>query len=269
MSWKAGMKKPEILRSYGGALTAHDVLKVFALLTMIADHLGYFFFPEEQWLRVIGRLSAPVWFYLIGYAGVRPVPQSWLVGGTIASTSAIVFSGYVMPFNILFTLAAVRAAMPYMERAAFSSGLAFIAVFAAFAALAIPTAYILEYGAIGFLWALYGAQRRREPGDARAGAQAVLLAAMVVVSYLFQALTLPVMAGDHYLTLAAGLVGLFIILQGFRPGRWFASPYVLPLQVMGRWTLEIYVFHLVAFRILAFFLYPEKYAFLQPEIFLP
>ncbi|MGB4106457.1 MAG: TraX family protein [Alphaproteobacteria bacterium] len=269
MSWKAGMQKLKILKSYGDALTAHDVLKAFALLTMIADHAGYFFFPEHEWLRVIGRLSAPVWFYLVGYTGARPVPQSWLIGGGIASACAIAIGGYVMPFNILFTLAAARVAMPYLERVAFSGRAAFVIVFITLAALSIPTAYILEYGTIGLLWALYGAQRRREPGEGQPGVQAVLLAAMIVASYLFQALTLPVMAGDHYLALAAALVVLFIVLQGFGPARWSVIPvYARPLQLLGRWTLEIYVLHLVAFRILAFFLYPGKYAFLQPEIFL-
>jgi TraX protein len=263
------MKKPEILKSYGDVLTAHDVLKAFAVLTMIADHVGYFFFPEELWLRVIGRLSAPVWFYLVGYACARPVPQSWLIGGLIASAAAIAFNGYVMPFNILFMLAATRVAMPYLEKIAFSGRMAFIAIFAALVLLSIPTSYVLEYGTMGLLWALYGVHRRREPGHDRAGAQALLLGAMVAASFLFQGLTLPAMDGDHNLGLATGMAGLFVVLLGFVPERWSVSSAIaLPLQILGRWTLEIYVFHLVAFRILAFFLYPEKYAFLQPEIFI-
>lgn len=269
MSWKAGMKKPEILKNYGGALTAHDVLKAFAVLTMIADHAGYFFFPEEIWLRVIGRLSAPVWFYLVGYAGARPVPSSWLVGGGIVSAAAIAFNGYVMPFNILFMLAVARVVIPYLERVAFSGRAAFIALFVVLSALSIPTSYVLEYGTMGLLWALYGAHRRREPGHERAAAQAILLGMMVGASFLFQALTLPVMAGDHNFGLAVGLACLFVVLLGFVPDRWSVpSAFALPVQILGRWTLEIYVFHLVAFRVLAFFLYPGKYAFLQPEIFL-
>lgn len=263
------MKKPETLKSYGDALTAHDVLKAFAVLTMIADHVGYFFFPEEAWLRVVGRLSAPVWFYLVGYAGARAVPRGWLIGGAITSAAAIAFNGYIMPFNILFMLAATRVAMPYLERIAFSGRLAFIAVFVGLFALSFSTCYVLEYGTMGVLWALYGAHRRREPGHDRAAAQAILLGMMVGVSFLFQALTLPAMDGDHNLGLAAGLAGLFVVLLGFVPERWSVpSRVALPLQILGRWTLEIYVFHLVAFRILAFFLYPEKYAFLQPEIFI-
>lgn len=262
------MKKPEILKNYGNALTAHDALKAFALLTMIADHLGYFFFPEEMWLRVIGRLSAPVWFFLIGYAGGRPVPRSWIIGGVIASASAMAFSGYVLPFNILFMLVVTRLAMPYLERAAFSSLWAFTGLFVLLGALSLHTAYILEYGTMGLLWALYGAQRRREPGVAQSGKQAILLSTMVAATFIFQSLTLPVLPGDYYLAMTAGLVGLYIVLQGFGPARWAGGSYALPLQVMGRWTLEIYVFHLVAFRILAYFLYPGKYAFLQPEIFL-
>ena len=38
-----------------------DVIKVFAFVTMIVDHVGMFFFPDVALLRVIGRFAMPVY----------------------------------------------------------------------------------------------------------------------------------------------------------------------------------------------------------------
>jgi hypothetical protein len=48
-------------------VTSQDILKSIAIVTMIIDHLGYFFFPQEQWMRAVGRCSAPIWFFFVGY----------------------------------------------------------------------------------------------------------------------------------------------------------------------------------------------------------
>lgn len=41
----------------------NDVLKSFAMLTMIIDHIGYMFFPELMILRTIGRMAFPIFAY--------------------------------------------------------------------------------------------------------------------------------------------------------------------------------------------------------------
>ena len=40
-------------------------LKIFGALTMLIDHVGLMFFPEIQFFRIIGRLSFPVFAYMI------------------------------------------------------------------------------------------------------------------------------------------------------------------------------------------------------------
>jgi hypothetical protein len=50
-------------------------LKVFACLVMLIDHMGYIFFPNLLWLRVIGRLAFPLFAYFIaeGYRKTKDV----------------------------------------------------------------------------------------------------------------------------------------------------------------------------------------------------
>ena len=41
------------------------VLKIIALVTMILDHVGAELFPQYEWLRYVGRLSFPIYAFLI------------------------------------------------------------------------------------------------------------------------------------------------------------------------------------------------------------
>ena len=47
-----------------GVLTG-NMLKIIALITMTIDHVGYFLYPTEQWLRIIGRIAFPIFAFLI------------------------------------------------------------------------------------------------------------------------------------------------------------------------------------------------------------
>ena len=46
------------------AITSYDLFKTLAVATMLIDHVGIYFFPDELWFRVIGRLSFPIWLFL-------------------------------------------------------------------------------------------------------------------------------------------------------------------------------------------------------------
>lgn len=43
----------------------NNQLKLLAMLTMTADHVGLLLFPEQLWLRLVGRLAFPVYAYMI------------------------------------------------------------------------------------------------------------------------------------------------------------------------------------------------------------
>ncbi len=42
-----------------------NTLKIIAALTMLIDHIGYIFFPEIDLLRIIGRISFPIFAFMI------------------------------------------------------------------------------------------------------------------------------------------------------------------------------------------------------------
>lgn len=63
-------------------LNTYDALKVYAIVTMIIDHVGYYGVltgPLSRWSRCIGRSAAPPFFFLCGYTGsYRFRWQAWL-----------------------------------------------------------------------------------------------------------------------------------------------------------------------------------------------
>lgn len=56
------------LEKYGRRLNTHDLLKFVALVAMVIDHIGFFFVPKLKELRVIGRISFPLFAFLVGYS---------------------------------------------------------------------------------------------------------------------------------------------------------------------------------------------------------
>lgn len=65
---------------YTAPKTKDDTLKAIALLTMFIDHVGYLLYPKIFLLRIIGRLSFPIFAYLLA-KGVKRTsnPRTYLL----------------------------------------------------------------------------------------------------------------------------------------------------------------------------------------------
>ena len=40
-------------------------LKLLAMAAMLADHIGYLFFPQALWMRCVGRLAFPIFAFQV------------------------------------------------------------------------------------------------------------------------------------------------------------------------------------------------------------
>ena len=71
---------------------------------------------DDRWWSVFGRLAAPTFFFLMGYAQTRTVPLHWIWLGVILTllNSWNAHWAWVAP-NILLSFALIRIARPYAE----------------------------------------------------------------------------------------------------------------------------------------------------------
>ena len=88
-----------------------EVLKITAIVTMVIDHVGNILYPDLLFLQMIGRLSFPIFAYLI-VLGVESTkkPQKYIIALlAFAMISQLPYSLAfdIQPFerlNILFSL---------------------------------------------------------------------------------------------------------------------------------------------------------------------
>lgn len=64
------------------SLNSYDIFKIISTITMFIDHYGYFGLPgltrsENNWFRIIGRTSAPGFFFLAGYSSKKFRIKTW------------------------------------------------------------------------------------------------------------------------------------------------------------------------------------------------
>lgn len=83
-------------------------LKLLAAATMVVDHVGVVFYPDDDWFRIVGRISFPlfVWLLVQGEAYTKDVWQYGLrltVLGIVSQPLYQIVLGAERP-NILFQL---------------------------------------------------------------------------------------------------------------------------------------------------------------------
>ncbi len=82
------------------------MIKWLAVLLMVVDHVGYFLFPDQIILRMIGRLSFPLFAFLIanGYQYTRDKKKYLLRLFIFANIIQLPSLFMSLPFNIFYTL---------------------------------------------------------------------------------------------------------------------------------------------------------------------
>lgn len=258
-------------------LTSYDILKTLALMFMVCDHLGFYFYGDDTWMRIIGRLCVPIWFFLIGYARTREIPLSLYLGAGLILAGNMSAGEYVFPLSILLTLAIARHQIDAWMRAVFKGGEALGGLFFIFLVFHWPLSLIVEYGAIGFYFTVFGAMIRARQSSPDSFPKARWKPMMIFVGagallYLFsESAYFSHLIWPQFFTFVVGFLGVMAILYGFK-GQEMVNmskglPAVIqgPIKFMGRRTLEIYVLHLLVFKAIALWAYPESFALFEWE----
>ena len=128
-------------------VTTLDLIKTFAVICMIIDHIGFYFFPDSLWFRVVGRLGgAPIWFFLIGYAASRDIPSTWMIGALILAVMDLALFGHVFALNVLVTLILLRLFIDRIMNFVMQSRYIFWFAAVLLCFFYVPTNMLMEYG---------------------------------------------------------------------------------------------------------------------------
>ena len=254
-------------------LTSYDFLKALAVLLMIIDHVGYYFYPDNDVLRVIGRLCVPIWFFLVGYARSRDFGLLLWIGSGV-----LIFANYAVglsffPLNILVSIMLVRCAldpamvriMPGFQRKEINQR--FLAFCVLLVLCAIPTSLVIEYGTQGLLLTMLGYLVRHKKDLPANKATNIIQGYALFVAFIYVISETVLFAFDrqHMFVLAAGVFVICLFLPHFQPQSYpnftqtMPAAIVVTLQFLGRRTLEIYVIHLLIFKMVAACWDPERF----------
>ncbi|MCB1865487.1 MAG: hypothetical protein KDG50_08645 [Chromatiales bacterium] len=250
-------------------LTSYDLLKTLALILMLIDHVGAYFFPEQAGWRIFGRISFPIWLFLVGYSNTRTIPWTLVAGAVVLAASSFVVGEPIFPLSVLVTIIVARLCKIPCADFAFPGIGRMLVTAVLLTALVWPSLFAFEYGALGMLFALYGHAVRHRSGDSR-GAPGVRvfmpLSALAYIGYQQLYFRFSLLDG---LTMAAGVIAIGLLLGLFESHRYARLTAALPtamtavLKLTGRRTLEVYVIHLLAFKVLAALLYPERHSLFE------
>lgn len=265
-----------IISKASRALTSYDLFKAAAVILMILDHVGYYFYPEQEWFRVFGRLCVPIWFFLIGYARSRDLTPPIWIGMGVLVVANVVAGLSVFPLNVLGTMILVRLTIDPVMRAAKRNAESLMVVSAILFALILPSYMVAEYGTQGIIMAMFGYIIRNQvtvPGIKTHQALASGFCLFTMLNFVGIQQLIFAFPTPQMLVMFVGILLVCSALYMFKPMEFprltamIPGPITALLQFLGRYTLEIYVSHLLLFKAMAMYFDPARFQFMQWTLF--
>jgi len=250
---------------YGEELNTHDLFKFAAIVIMTIDHLGFYIFPEHLWLRAIGRITFPVWFFLVGYAKNLSIKKDILLLALIMVPLKLLALKTLLPFNALATIILCRIIIQYMDKNGWIKKYP-LAILALSVILVLPTGALCEYGTQGLLYACMGYMVRN---DLKYEKYRLFFIITFLLFFLMQ------IASFHFNTPKSVFVFLataFVtwLLSEYKvqtfPMRWHGVRNVI--KFLSRYSLYYYTIHITFLQALYVWLDPARYKAMHFHIIL-
>lgn len=249
---------------YGKTPNTYDLLKIVALLAMAIDHIGFYLFPDQPWLRVIGRISFPTFLFLVGYSDNFRFKPSLLIGAIAVLISANLTGLPFFPFNILFAILLCRLFMQWMTRLPKiwnELGILWLAMTVFY----FSSAFILEYGSLALMFCALGWLTRK--GRSQEMKVRLCWLCTLFLQVLFQQLTFDFPA----IPLIAFIA--ITVVMGIGLMQFVLEPYFIPANhtspsptfwekiviLFARNSLWFYVIHVIALQWIGHYLNPGRF----------
>lgn len=229
---------------YNHELNSYDLIKFIAIIAMIIDHIGFYFIVENtDYFRALGRLAAPLFFFLSGYVSKYHIRPSIFIYGVVI-TSASFYLGYGFSINILIVIVGIKWVLDHWDPSKANS-FTLVIIFSLLYFFSFFTISFIDYGLFGFAYALCGRLLAMKTNP-------VLIAfflAGTLVNQLFERI---VYNENIYVALLVSIVVilLFLLMFLFKYKVYSAKPLLKnSILIFSRYSLEIYFWHLLFFEI--------------------
>lgn len=234
-----------------GAINSYDLIKFLALVIMTIDHVGAYLYPHEDmlWLRAIGRLSFPVWLFLIGFSVKHHIRRDLIMVALIMSLVTPLTYIPVFPLNILVTIILVRLFLNVIDNRQLLQREPLM-LWLAVTVFGLSTSVLCEYGSFALMYACLGYITRH-------GLQGWKYRAFYVLSYGFFVAWQIYAFGFGLWQSAFVSIGMAVIcwhLYRFRVVTMdHAVPAILhgPIRYLARQSLYYYAAHRLLFQAIA------------------
>jgi uncharacterized membrane protein len=226
-------------------INQYDVLKLVALLAMTIDHVGAYLLPDMLELRVIGRVAAPIFCFLIGFNGSYRFRSELLIAAVAMSVADTLLDGSLVPLNILWLVLLIRVALQWLD-AHPTQPLNEITLLVASVVVALPSNAVVEWGSATIAWALWGRAVRQQAGRKATAYGMLGLLLMILLSWAQFPFTPAQTAAMIVL-----LFGVYLALQKISLKEYKVQSRVL--RAFSRHALSYYIAHKTVLMVIARF----------------
>ncbi len=251
------------LYRYGNGINSYDVAKFLAILFMVIDHLGMFIFMDQTYLRGLGRVAFPIFFFLIGYSQDSKTSWNLLIIGVVLSLYKGLLIGVWFPFDILITAFLSKLVLRLVvKRDMLTDGQLFVS-YAVLIIWHIGVLLIFSYGTLGVMFAICGHLKRNENEGKPHKYLNIFILITVVSDYLLQRIMWYETEGFKYIFTGVSIFLIYYFMNfSMRNFAEIKNKIVVnTVLFFSRNSLFIYWLHYVIFLTASVLLYPDKYVF--------
>lgn len=220
-----------------------DLLKFLAIITMVIDHLGVYFFPKYTVLRLIGRTAMPIFCFFAGYNyKEKPKIKILLYGLVLYAITCLLLKKFIFS-NILISIYLGQCYLYLFRDKLYNIASAYIHVII-LAILGSVTCFISDYGSLAAAIMVLGYVAIHFPEQLK---KTVLITMLLSIMHTVNTLNF---AGFYIkMAIVIAILEYFIIIY-----KNFDKKINFNCKIISRNSLLIYTVHLIVFQSLFVYL---------------
>lgn len=235
-------------------LTAYDLFAL-TVVVMIFGHIAYYFYPDNEVLRVPDRIMVPVFLISIGYNAGRKMTPLFIFGACLMTYMHFLLSNEIHG-NVLLTFILVRSILNPIIHFSLRSKNHFWGTYITLLLLAPALENLTDYGSISVIMAMAGWLNKNRSEVHKEITTPAKFFFAAYFSYIFWISIIFHFTFPQMIIIAIGSGFIFWILYNFKTlllnsiKRRPKNPIEKICSVLGHKSLEIYILHMIIFQII-------------------